>query len=89
MEATDSREEEAKKLPPECQVTCEKCKLRATPVRMDVCPAGMESPPPPKLDVQAGHQAQRNRQGEATQDAKRGGQGEVILGGGAGCQVSF
>ena len=43
MDAANSREEKAKKLPPECQVLCEERKLQATPVRTDMCLAGMES----------------------------------------------
>ena len=43
MDAADSREEEAKKLPPECQVACEEHKLEAIPMRTDVCLVGMES----------------------------------------------
>ena len=42
MDAADSREEEAKKLPPEHQAACEQWQRQATPVWMDVCPAGME-----------------------------------------------
>ena len=41
-EATDSREEEAKRLPPEQQAAREEHRLRATPTRMDVIPSGME-----------------------------------------------
>ena len=43
MDAADSREKKAKKLPQECQVAHEEHKLQATPMRMDVCPVGMES----------------------------------------------
>ena len=43
MDTADSREEEAKKLPPECQVAHEERKQQAMPAREDVCPAGMES----------------------------------------------
>ena len=43
MDTMDSREEEAKKLLLECQMVREEQKLQATPVRMDMCPAAMES----------------------------------------------
>ena len=42
MDAVDSREEEAKKLPPEHQAAHEQWQRKATPAWMDVCPAGME-----------------------------------------------
>ena len=42
MDAMDSREEDTKKLPPECQAAHQECKLQAMPARMDMCLAGME-----------------------------------------------
>ena len=43
MDAADSREEEAKKPPPECQVAHEERRMQAMPTRMDVIPAGLEN----------------------------------------------
>ena len=43
MEATDSREEEAKKLPPECQAACAERQAQSMPVRTDMIPVGLES----------------------------------------------
>ena len=42
MDAADSREDEAKKLPPKHQAAHEQQQRQAMPVWMDVCPAGME-----------------------------------------------
>ena len=42
MGAADSREEEAKKLPPECQVAHEQQQRQVMPAWTDICPAGME-----------------------------------------------
>ena len=41
-QAMDSRAEEAQQLPPEHQVAREERRLKAMPMRTDVCPAGME-----------------------------------------------
>ena len=43
MDAADSKEEEAKKLPLEHQVAHEEWKQQAMPARMDLIPTGMES----------------------------------------------
>ena len=61
MDTLNSREEEAKKLPPECQASREECKQQTVPAREDIHMPGWNGECTlPKLAPYVGHHAKES-----------------------------